>query len=187
MVGIGEASYTVVTPSLLADHYPPDRRGRALSIFYAAMPVGIALGYVLGGQIGARFGWRPAFFVAGGPGLALALALLFLREPPRGRFDEQITAGDLAARDHRSASPAAQLLLQHGGTDHLHLRHGRPGRVDAHLLRARARLGRGRGGHGLRRLAAGGGIPGHHRGRSSSATGWLAGFPAPTSVSRAGR
>jgi predicted MFS family arabinose efflux permease len=89
VVGIGEASYTVVTPSLLADHYPHDRRGRALSIFYAAMPVGIALGYVLGGQIGARFGWRPAFFVAGGPGLALALALLFLREPPRGRFDEK--------------------------------------------------------------------------------------------------
>jgi MFS family permease len=88
VVGIGEASYTVVTPSLLADHYPPDRRGRALSIFYAAMPVGIALGYVLGAQIGARFGWRPAFFVAGGPGLALALALLFLREPPRGRFDQ---------------------------------------------------------------------------------------------------
>ena len=89
VVGIGEASYTVVTPSLLADHYPPDRRGRALSIFYAAMPVGIALGYVLGGQIGARFGWRPAFFIAGGPGLALALTLLFLREPPRGRFDEK--------------------------------------------------------------------------------------------------
>jgi len=89
VVGIGEASYTVVTPSLLSDHYPPARRGRALSIFYAAMPVGIAFGYVLGSQIGARFGWRPAFFVAGGPGLALACALLFLREPPRGRFDQE--------------------------------------------------------------------------------------------------
>ena len=88
VVGIGEASYTVVTPSLLSDHYPPARRGRALSIFYAAMPVGIALGYGLGGQIGAHFGWRPAFFVAGGPGLALACALLFLREPLRGRFDQ---------------------------------------------------------------------------------------------------
>jgi MFS family permease len=89
VVGIGEASYTVVTPSLLSDHYPPGRRSRALSVFYAAMPVGIALGYVLGSQIGARFGWRPAFFVAGGPGLALAFALLLLREPPRGRFDER--------------------------------------------------------------------------------------------------
>jgi MFS transporter, Spinster family, sphingosine-1-phosphate transporter len=92
VVGIGEASYTVITPSLLSDHYPAPRRARALSIFYAAMPVGIALGYVLGGQIGARFGWRPAFFIAGGPGLALALALLLLREPPRGRFDQAASA-----------------------------------------------------------------------------------------------
>jgi MFS family permease len=87
LVGIGEATYTVVTPSLLSDHYPPSRRGRALSIFYAAMPFGIAIGYVLGAQIGARYGWRPAFFVAGGPGLLCAAALLWLREPPRGRFD----------------------------------------------------------------------------------------------------
>jgi predicted MFS family arabinose efflux permease len=87
LVGIGEATYTVVTPSLLADCYPPSRRGRALSIFYAAMPFGIAIGYVLGGQIGTRYGWRPAFFVAGWPGLLCALALLVLREPARGRFD----------------------------------------------------------------------------------------------------
>jgi predicted MFS family arabinose efflux permease len=87
LVGIGEATYTVVTPSILSDHYPPSRRGRALSTFYAAMPFGIAIGYVLGAQIGARYGWRPAFFVAGLPGLLCAAALLFLREPPRGRFD----------------------------------------------------------------------------------------------------
>jgi predicted MFS family arabinose efflux permease len=87
MVGIGEATYTVVTPSLLSDHYPPSRRARALSIFYAAMPFGIFLAYLLGGQIGARYGWRPSFFIAGGPGLLCALALLFLRDPPRGRFD----------------------------------------------------------------------------------------------------
>jgi predicted MFS family arabinose efflux permease len=87
MVGIGEATYTVVTPSLLSDHYPPSRRARALSIFYAAMPFGIFLGYLLGGQIGARYGWRPSFFIAGGPGLLCALALFLLRDPPRGRFD----------------------------------------------------------------------------------------------------
>ena len=89
MVGIGEATYTVVTPSLLSDHYPPSRRARALSIFYAAMPFGIFLGYLLGGQIGARYGWRPSFFIAGGPGLLCALALFLLRDPPRGRFDGQ--------------------------------------------------------------------------------------------------
>ncbi len=93
-VGIGEATYTVVTPSLLSDHYPPSRRGRALSIFYAAMPFGIFLGYVLGGQIGAHYGWRPAFFVAGGPGLLFALALFLLRDPPRGRFDAQETSNE---------------------------------------------------------------------------------------------
>ena len=87
MVGIGEASYTVITPSILSDHYPADRRSRALSIFYAAMPLGIAIGYVLGGQIGAHYGWRPAFFLAGGPGVLLACTLLVLREPTRGRLD----------------------------------------------------------------------------------------------------
>lgn len=95
LVGVGEATYTVVTPSLLADHYPSEKRGRALSIFYAAMPFGIAIGYVLGGQIGAHYGWRPAFFLAGGPGLLCALALLALREPERGRFD---TAAEPAPR-----------------------------------------------------------------------------------------
>jgi predicted MFS family arabinose efflux permease len=106
VVGVGEAGYTVVTPSLLADHYPPDRRGRALAIFYAAMPVGVALGYVLGGQIGARHGWRPAFFLAGGPGLVFALALLWLREPARGRFDQQ-SAGRVA----RSLGESLRALL----------------------------------------------------------------------------
>jgi MFS family permease len=74
LTGVGEASYTVVTPSLLSDFYPPARRGRALAIFYAAIPVGSALGYVLGGAINARFGWRWAFFLAGIPGAALAAA-----------------------------------------------------------------------------------------------------------------
>jgi MFS family permease len=87
MIGVGEASYSVVTPSLLSDFYPPDRRGRALSFFYAAIPLGSALGYVLGGVLGEHIGWRRAFFVAGGPGAVLAIGLLFLRDPPRGAFD----------------------------------------------------------------------------------------------------
>lgn len=87
IVGIGEASYAVVTPSLIADLYPANRRARSLSIFYAAIPIGTALGYMLGGWIGESFGWRRAFFVAGGPGLVLAFALLLIPEPARGRFD----------------------------------------------------------------------------------------------------
>jgi MFS family permease len=89
LVGVGEASYAVVTPSLISDLYPAQRRGRILAIFYAAIPVGTALGYILGGAIGERHGWRVAFFACGGPGVALALMLLLLHEPARGTFDRQ--------------------------------------------------------------------------------------------------
>jgi MFS transporter, Spinster family, sphingosine-1-phosphate transporter len=85
--GVGEASYVVVTPSLVSDYYPPERRGRALAVFYAAIPVGSALGFVLGGAINAHFGWRWAFFLTGAPGATLAIILFLLRDPPRGAMD----------------------------------------------------------------------------------------------------
>src|SRR5881409_1761326 len=87
VIGIGEASYAVVTPSLLSDCYPSERRARMLGIFYAAIPVGSALGYIVGGLVGAYPGWRAAFFVAGAPGAALAFLLLLLTEPQRGAMD----------------------------------------------------------------------------------------------------
>jgi len=87
VIGVGEASYAVVTPSLLSDLYPPERRARVFAIFYAAIPAGTALGYALGGTIGSAFGWRTAFFAAGIPGAALALTLLCLAEPKRGASD----------------------------------------------------------------------------------------------------
>jgi MFS family permease len=87
VIGVGEASYTVVTPSLLSDFYPTGRRAGVLAIFYAAIPMGSALGYVLGSQIAAHLGWRYSFFAAGVPGLVLALAMFFLRDPPRGAHD----------------------------------------------------------------------------------------------------
>jgi MFS family permease len=92
LVGVGEASYSVVTPSLIADLYPSERRGRALAVFYSALAVGPALGYIVGGWIGKGHGWRYAFFVGGGPGFLLALTLLLLHEPQRGRFDHQKVA-----------------------------------------------------------------------------------------------
>lgn len=87
LVGVGEAGYAVVTPSLISDFFPSHRRSSALAIFYAAIPVGSALGYMLGGKIGEVFGWRAAFFAAGGPGLILGLSLLLIAEPRRGTFD----------------------------------------------------------------------------------------------------
>ena len=91
VIGVGEASYAVVTPSLLSDLYPPERRARVFAIFYAAIPAGTALGYALGGTIGSAFGWRTAFFAAGIPGAVLALTLLCLAEPERGASDSADT------------------------------------------------------------------------------------------------
>ncbi len=93
MVGVGEAAYGTIGPSLLADHFPPRSRGRALTVFFMAIPVGSALGYMIGGFVDHHWGWRRAFFVAGIPGLLLAALVSRLHEPPRGASDE---AGDAA-------------------------------------------------------------------------------------------
>lgn len=78
-VGVGEASFGALSPAYLADIIPLKRRGRAMSWFYMALPVGSALAYLVGALIGGRWGWRPAFLLAGLP--ALAMAALIWRLP----------------------------------------------------------------------------------------------------------
>jgi len=87
LVGIGEASFVTIAPTFVADLFPEEKRGRILGVFYLAIPVGTALGYVLGGSLGTRFGWRFPFYIAAFPGFLLALMMLFIPEPPRGQFD----------------------------------------------------------------------------------------------------
>src|SRR5512137_2436432 len=87
LVGIGEAAYATLSPALLSDFYPPTRRNRILMIFYVAIPVGTAMGFVLGGALGQHFGWRSAFLICGLPGIAVAAMALMIRDPGRGRFD----------------------------------------------------------------------------------------------------
>jgi len=82
-VGIGEASFGTVSPGLLSDYFPLERRGRALACFYLAIPVGSALGYIFGGIIGQRYGWNSAFLLAGIPGMLMAVPLWCLRDPGR--------------------------------------------------------------------------------------------------------
>jgi len=83
VVGVGEASYATIAPTLIDDLAPRDKKGKWLAIFYAAMPIGSALGFFTGGFVGSHHGWRAAFFVAGGPGLLLALHCLLIAEPER--------------------------------------------------------------------------------------------------------
>ena len=73
-VGIGEAAYATIAPALLADLFPAQLRGRVFAIFFAATPVGGALGYMLGGFADAHWGWRAAFFIAGLPGAGAGAA-----------------------------------------------------------------------------------------------------------------
>jgi len=86
-VGVGEASFAVLAPTIIDDITPLDRKGSALSTFYIAIPLGYALGYILGGQLGNHWDWRTAFFVVGGPGVVLALTVLLIAEPPRKLLD----------------------------------------------------------------------------------------------------
>jgi len=97
-VGVGEAAYVTIAPSLLSDYFPIRQRGRVMAVFFCAIPVGSALGYVVGGLVDKHWGWRNAFFVAGIPGLILAASCLFLRDPPRGAQDGEKPA----AKKHAS-------------------------------------------------------------------------------------
>jgi MFS family permease len=83
-LGIGEASFGVFAPAMLADFYSEARRNTVLTIFNVAIPVGAALGFLAGGNIAASHGWRLAFIASAVPGAIIALLILFfMREPQR--------------------------------------------------------------------------------------------------------
>ncbi len=87
LVGVGEATFVTIAPTFVADLFAEKVRGRILGVFYLAIPVGSAAGYLLGGYLAPHYGWRFPFYIAAAPGFALALAVLFLKEPERGQFD----------------------------------------------------------------------------------------------------
>src|SRR6266576_378962 len=94
-VGIGEGGYGPAAPTILADLFPIEIRGRVMAIFYTAIPVGSALGYVIGGVVGAHLGWRWAFYLVTLPGLLLGLLCFWQRDP---RVSEHHLAQESARR-----------------------------------------------------------------------------------------
>jgi len=91
-IGVGsfEAGFTPVSMSILSDSFPRSSRATAMGLFSLGAPAGIFLGMAVGGFVASVYGWRAAFFIAGLPGLLVALLLMLtVREPERGRFDEK--------------------------------------------------------------------------------------------------
>src|SRR4051812_10603591 len=92
-LGIGEAGYGPAAPTIISDLYPVQRRGAVLAWFYMAIPVGSAIGYGVGGWVGAHYGWRWAFYAVVPLGLVLGIVSLFMRDPPRGQTDRAEVSG----------------------------------------------------------------------------------------------
>jgi len=90
-IGVGEAGCLVIGPTLLSDYFPKEVRGRILSLFFLALPLGGATGYIAGAQITQHFGWHAAFYVAGAPGFIVAALIWKLIDPsPSEETAEQV-------------------------------------------------------------------------------------------------
>lgn len=100
-VGAGEASITTLGVSLLCDSFPKRRHNLILAVFFACIPIGSALGYIVSSQIGQHLNWRWAFFVAGLPGV-LCFLLLLCGEPRQGAQEAAIA--DAAAAEAADAA-----------------------------------------------------------------------------------
>jgi len=110
-VGVGEAAYGTISPALISDYFPAGRRGRAFAVFYVAIPVGSAVGYILGGELEhALHSWRSVFFIVGLPGLLLAVLTLTAPDPPRGIQDR--AAGGRHVADGSSETGGAGLAAE---------------------------------------------------------------------------
>lgn len=93
LLGVGEATYGVIAPALLADLFPPKERGRVMGLYFLALPLGGALGYGIGGWVADAWHWRAAFWVVGLPGLLVALLGLVIHDPGRGASEGRTHAG----------------------------------------------------------------------------------------------
>lgn len=118
-VGIGEAGYGPAAPAIISDLYPPERRGAVLSWFYMAIPVGSALGYVFGGLVAGKLGWRWPFFLVVPPGLLLAIWALRMRKtekrPPSSIRHSPSSSSARGVREYLAILKIPSYLLDTAG------------------------------------------------------------------------
>lgn len=104
-VGAAEAPASPGSLSLISDLFPRERRGTAVSLYYAGTAVGQFITFMVGGWLLMHFGWRSLFLIAGLPGLLLAVLLIFTcKEPQRGRFDPPSADGPGKAVSYATAA-----------------------------------------------------------------------------------
>ena len=113
LVGVGEATFVTIAPTFVADLFHENQRGRILGIFYLAIPVGSAAGYLLGGYLAPHYGWRFPFYIAAAPGFVLALGASFLTEPERGQFDTNKDEANLLPAGFQGTALRAFLARQY--------------------------------------------------------------------------
>ena len=82
-IGVGEAGCLVIGPTLLSDFFSKEVRGKVLSVFFLALPLGGTAGYIVGGFLAKYFGWQQAFIIAGAPGFVVGILIALLRDPVR--------------------------------------------------------------------------------------------------------
>src|SRR5688572_865432 len=83
-IGVGEAGCLIIGQALIADFFAAEVRGRALSLFHVAVPLGGTGAFILAGLLEKHLGWEALFYVAGAPGFLVAGLILLLADPPRG-------------------------------------------------------------------------------------------------------
>jgi MFS family permease len=112
-VGATEAGGMPCIMSLTADFFPPARRPLAVSVIHLAMPIGMGVSFLIGGLVAADYGWRAAFFVAGGPGLLMAfLVIATIRDPARGAMQARPRAAAPADETAAGFTDAFRFILR---------------------------------------------------------------------------
>jgi MFS family permease len=114
LLGFGQAVTEPSAASLIGDHYPPQRRGKAFSVQLAMLFVGSGVGVALGGALGQTVGWRWALVVVALPGLLVAAAVFQLREPKRGTADliAALGGGEIEHADDSDRAATAGLFRE---------------------------------------------------------------------------
>lgn len=106
-VGIGEAGGSPPAHAIISDYFPAEKRGTALSIYSTGVYLGIFLGFIVGGTLGQKYGWRVALYALGIPGILYALLVyFFVKEPPKGLSDNTV-----GQKQDNSVWEVAKLLL----------------------------------------------------------------------------